>query len=206
MDSTGTDGSSEAPAPARAPERIVVCGLGDVGRRTAELLKGFGAHVVGVDIAAETAGAGEAFDEIVAGDCAGTEILRRAGAESARAILLVTADERSNIAAAFAARSLNPGVRLVIRSAQAQLNRLLADQLGNLVAFEPSEFSAPAFAVAALDDETKARFDLDGSTVRVISRKVRRGDWGDGRRPSELNTLHSRVIAHVSAGEILGDL
>ncbi|MCI4677233.1 NAD-binding protein [Rhodoblastus acidophilus] len=206
MDATPSSGSGEAPTPPRAPDRIIICGLGDVGRQCAELLKEFGACVVGVDVAPPKSMEDAPFDKIVTGDCTKSEILKRAGAETCRAILLVTTDERSNIAAAFAARSLNPRVRLVIRSAQEQLNRLLAGQLGNLVAFEPHEFSALAFAVATLDDETKARFDLNGSTVRVIAHIVKTGDWRHGLRPSELNTLHRRVIGHVSEGKAVGDL
>ncbi|HUO53343.1 MAG TPA: NAD-binding protein [Rhodoblastus sp.] len=185
---------------------MIICGLGEIGRQCAELLKEFGAHVIGIDTVAPPAAKDAPFDEIIIGDCTKSEVLRRAGAEKCRAILLVTSDERSNISAAFAARLLNPQARLVIRSAQEQLNRLLADQLGNLVAFEPHEFSALAFAVASLDDETKARFDLNGSTVRVIAHVAEFGDWCDGQRPSDLNSLHRRIIGHASRGEIIGDL
>ncbi len=97
-------------------------------------------------------------------------------------------------------------MRLVIRSAQEQLNRLLADQLGNLVAFEPHEFSARAFAVASLADATRARFDLKGSTVRVMTHVVEVGDWGDGRTPSDLNGPNRRIVGHVAQGRSLGDL
>jgi Trk K+ transport system NAD-binding subunit len=185
---------------------ILICGLGNVGRQCADLLKEFGSAVVGIDVSPGECADASAFDEIVIGDCTRPEVLKRAGAESCRAVLLVTRDERSNIAAAFAARLLNPKVRLVIRSAQEQLNRLLADQLGNLVAFEPHEFSARAFAVASLADATRARFDLKGSTVRVMTHVVEVGDWGDGRTPSDLNGPNRRMVGHVAQKQSLGDL
>lgn len=185
---------------------ILICGLGNVGRQCADLLKEFGSAVVGIDVSPGECADSSAFDEIVIGDCTRPDVLKRAGAENCRAVLLVTRDERSNIAAAFAARLLNPKVRLVIRSAQEQLNRLLADQLGNLVAFEPHEFSARAFAVASLADATRARFDLKGSTVRVMTHVVEVGDWGDGRTPSDLNGPNRRIVGHVAQGRSLGDL
>jgi Trk K+ transport system NAD-binding subunit len=206
MVSAATDPEHSATALRRRPDAIIICGLGDVGRQCAALLKEFGAKVVGVDMSPPQGADNDAFDEILTGDCTRSDVLKRAGVENCRALLLVTTDERSNIAAAFAARLLNPGVRLVIRSAQEQLNRLLANQLGNLVAFEPHEFSARAFAVASLADATRARFALNGSTVRVVTHLVAAGDWSDGRTPPELNSLHRRIVGHISQGRTLGDL
>ncbi|WP_374546054.1 TrkA family potassium uptake protein [Rhodoblastus sp.] len=198
--------TSDFPPGVRGGDAIIICGLGNVGRQCAALLKEFGAYVVGVDISAQECAETGSFDEIILGDGSRAEVLKKAGAEQCRAILLVTTDERSNIAAAFAARLLNQKVRLVIRSAQEQLNRLLGEQLGNLVAFEPHEFSARAFAVASLADATKARFDLEGSTIRVVTHIAAQGDWSVGRTPSELNSLRQRMVGHVSQGQTLGDL
>lgn len=189
-----------------AASAVVICGLNDIGRQGAALLRGFGARLVGVDAAAPDEADRAVFDEIFRGDCARAEVLKKAGAARARAILLVTADERANIAAAFAARALNPAARLVIRSGQEQLNRLLADQLGNLIAFEPHEFSTLAFAVVALNDETRARFEIGGASVRVLSHLARPDDWSLGRTPAELNSPSRRAIGHFRGAETLGDL
>lgn len=187
-------------------DRIVICGLGGVGRQGAALLRGFGARLVGVDLAAPDEADAALFDEFFRGDCARAGVLKKAGAERARAILLLTADERANIAAAIAARALNPLARLVIRSGQEQLNRLLADQLGNLIAFEPHEFSTLAFAVIGLNDETRARFEIGGASVRVLSHVATESDWSLGRRLAELNSPSRRMIGHFRSQQKLGDL
>jgi Trk K+ transport system NAD-binding subunit len=202
---------SEAPEAPRATQQqtgaIVICGLGRLGLECAVQLKAFGAPVVGISrrggLAAEEA---SRFDRLVTGDCARTETLKSAGAQNCRAILLLTDDPRSNVAAAFAARRLNPRVRIVIRSAQENLNGLLSQQLGDLIAFEPGLFSARAFAVAALADETRARFELKGARTSVVAHRVAPGDWCDGRTPPELHSLHLRVIGHESGGRVLVDL
>lgn len=203
--------TSDAPASAQESrnkaDKIVICGLGSLGLQCAALLKEFGVDVIGVDAAPPPAGVDQgALDQIVIGDCSRSEVLKRAGVAACRAVLIMTTDERSNIAAAFAARRVNPGARLIIRSAQQKLNRLLAERLGNLVAVEPHEFSARAFAVASLGDSTKAKFDLNGTKVQVVTHVVQQGDWRRGRVTADLNSLNRRVIGHVAGGRTLVDM
>ena len=190
---------------------IVVCGLGRLGLECALQLKAFGAPVIGVSRRGVAPDDLPRFDRVVTGDCARTEVLKAAGVATCRAILLLTDDPRSNVAAAFAARRLNPRVRIVIRSAQENLNSLLAEQLGDLIAFEPGLFSTRAFAVAALADETRARFNLTSARANlkertsVVAHRVEAGDWCDGHTPPELHSLHLRVIGHHSGAHTLVD-
>lgn len=194
-----TQGANAQAAKGHAAKAIVICGLGRLGQNCVELLRAFGAPVIGVDKVAPPPDEDfSGLDRIVIGDCASSDVLKKANVDRCRAILILTADPRTNVAAAFAARRLNPNVRIVIRSAQAQLNRLLAEHLGDFVAFEPDRFAAPAFAVAALADETKAQFDLKGTKARVVTHRVQPGDWCDGVAPLDLQSLHLRVIGHVS--------
>ena len=70
--------------------------------------------------------------------------------------------------------------------------------MGNLVAFEPSEFSANIFALASLGDATKALFDIGGAKMRVVRLKIQSGDdWCGGRRLSDLNTASHRILSHA---------
>src|SRR5271165_2169679 len=102
---------------------IVVCGLGALGQSCAFKLKEFGAVVVGVEMISENSlwelpGAAKSLDRLVRGDCREPSVLEEAGITSARTILIVTGDERVNLAAAFAARALNATIRIVVRSRQ----------------------------------------------------------------------------------------
>jgi Trk K+ transport system NAD-binding subunit len=196
-------------APDKSPENhadaFLVCGLGRLGQQCATLLKEFGVRVIGVDISA-TAGQSPAvanlLDAFYEGDCSQSEILTKAGIGRCRAALLVTGDERNNIAGAFMARSLNPQVRLIIRSAQENLNSLLRQQLGNLVAFEPSQFSASAFALASLGDRTQALFEVDGVRVRV-GREIVDSENAQllGQRVFELNNARRRILSVTTQSE-----
>ncbi|MGO9673444.1 MAG: potassium channel family protein [Methylocella sp.] len=194
--------SSTAPQDDRAVA-FVVCGLGRLGQQCVVLLKEFGVSVIGVDQAPSprwrTPNLPGLLDALVVGDCCQLEVLKRAGIARCRTALLLTDDERTNIAAAFAARSLNPDVRLIIRSAKENLNHLLRQQLGNLFAFEPSQFSANVFALASLGDTTQALFEVGDAKIRVARRAIASGeDWCKGHRLADLNTPLRRILSHTA--------
>ncbi|MGO9943468.1 MAG: potassium channel family protein [Rhodoblastus sp.] len=206
---TAPNENSEHHAEEILAEDFLVCGLGRLGRECVAVLKAFGVHVIGVDISAaagQDPSVSNLLDAFHAGDCSHADILKKAGIENCRSVLLVTSDERNNIAAAFIARSLNPRVRLIIRSAQENLNALLRQQLGNLVAFEPSQFSASAFALVSLSDQTQAFFEVEETKVRV-GRSVVEDDEVRiiGRRVYELNNADRRILGVTTESEPVGD-
>src|SRR5262249_22325005 len=93
----------------RAEGAVLVCGLGALGAGCAAVLRRYGVPVRAVDVA-ETSAPGV---DVVRGDCRQPEVLRRAGIEGCRAVVLVTGDARVNVEAALAARRLNAAIRIV---------------------------------------------------------------------------------------------
>ncbi|HEY9828777.1 MAG TPA: NAD(P)-binding protein, partial [Stenomitos sp.] len=136
---------------------FLVCGLGTLGQSCVSMLKSFGAIVYGIDCAEirywEVPDLPHKLDGYWQGDCRQVQILEQANVHRCRAILLVTRDERTNLAAAFAARTLNPTLRIIVRSRQDNLNQLLSRHLGNFAAFEPERLTAIALSAAATGDE-----------------------------------------------------
>jgi Trk K+ transport system NAD-binding subunit len=188
------------------PNFFLVCGLGNLGQYCVSMLKEFGVKVNAIEVAniprLIVPDLQDLVDKLIIGDCRQPKILEQAGIRQCRAILIVTSDERVNIAAAFAARSLNPQVRLVVRSAQENLNELLSDNLGNFVAFEATQLPAKSFALAALSSETKGFFTLENNLLRVVRAPVDVSQrWGTRPQISEINTAHRRVLAHNRAGQ-----
>ncbi len=187
---------------------FLVCGLGNLGQYCVSVLKEFGVKVNAIEVANiqrwEVPELPDLVDKLVIGDCRQPKTLEQAGIRQCRAILIVTSDERVNIAAAFAARSLNPNVRLVIRSAQENLNELLSQNLGNFVAFEATQLPAKSFALAALSSETRGFFTLENRLLRVFRAPVDVSHrWGTHPQIHEINTAHRRVFAHAKAGNPL---
>lgn len=187
---------------------FLVCGLGNLGQYCVSVLKEFGAKVNAIDIADiqkwEIPDLPDLVEKLVIGDCRQLKILEQGGIRQCRAILIVTSDERVNIAAAFAARSLNPNVRLVIRSAQENLNELLSKNLGNFVAFEATQLPAKSFALAALSSETRGFFTLENRFLRVVRMHIDVSHrWNSRRQVDEINNANRRILAHTRAGKPL---
>ncbi|UZQ53162.1 NAD-binding protein [Trichothermofontia sichuanensis B231] len=196
-----------APGPIAAPplDHFLVCGLGSLGEHCVMNLKQFGVEVSAIEQSPpptwEIPELATALTHLVVGDCRQAETLKQAGIDRCRAILLVTSDEQVNLEAAFAARLLNPQVRVVVRSAKQELNQLLAEHLQNYVAFEPTQLSADAFAVAALGNDTLGYFQLEEQFLRVTRQHIPPGHpWCNQRQVQDLNTRRRRVLAHWPAG------
>ncbi|AUT02043.1 potassium transporter TrkA [Nostoc sp. CENA543] len=187
-------------------DTFLVCGLGNLGQYCVLSLKEFGVTVNAIEAVNrqswEIPGLPDAIDNLVIGDCCQTKILEQAQIRQCRAILMVTSDERVNIAGAFAARSLNPDIRLVIRSSQENLNDLLSASLGNFVAFEATQLPSKSFALAALGSETTGFFTLENYFLKVMQVSIDVGHrWRNCWQIYELNTSHRRILTHNRAGE-----
>jgi voltage-gated potassium channel Kch len=162
--------------PNKLVSRFLVCGLGSLGQFCVSALAEFGVEVNAITLTKPTSWdipeVPDVVDELFFGDCRDLALLKKARVQDCRAVLLVASDERINIETAFAVRRLNPDARLVVRSSKEKLNGLLTQKLGNFVAFEPTQLSASAFAIAALDNEIRGFIDLDGYRLRVVKMTI----------------------------------
>jgi Trk K+ transport system NAD-binding subunit len=140
------------------------------------------------------------LEKLIRGDCRQPSVLEQADISHCRSILLVTRNERINIEAAFAARRLNPHIRLIVRSDKQNFNKLLWENLGNFVAFEPTHLSAYAFALTALASEAIGYFTLEGQLLQVIKHRVQAKDsWCNGKAVHRLNLTTRRILSHTAA-------
>ncbi|MGG6297563.1 NAD-binding protein [Leptolyngbya sp. AN02str] len=202
---TAVDSSQPVVSQPVVPSHFLVCGLGRLGYYCVTSLKEFSVLVSAIDIRAPNPVDAEALlrqlESFWEGDCRQAVYLEQTQIQRYRAVMLVTSDERVNIEAAFAVRSLNPHVRLVVRSAKESLNELLSKQLGNFVAFEATQLPTHAFAIAALGNENQGFIDLDGHLLRVVQQTVTpQHRWCDRRFLHELNTTMTRMLSHRAGG------
>ncbi len=179
---------------------FLVCGLGNLGQHCVAVLKEFGVTVNAIDIETKPHWLipNLAIDHLIIGDCRQTTILEQANIHQCRAILLVTSNEKVNIEAAFAARSINPKIRLIVWSAQDNLNEMLTSHLGNFIALQPIKLPAPSFALAALGGQTRGFFSLDNQLFNVVRVHIdAQHRWCNNRQLHELNTSTRRVLSHL---------
>lgn len=187
--------------PSNPADSFLVCGLGALGQHcVAALAERFGVRATAIDRQwprdPEIAHVRDLLADFVEGDCRQNSVLHAARVERCRAVLIVTSDDRTNAETALAARALNPSARLLVRSSQANLNRLLGDRLGNFAALEPTQLAGDAFALAVLSTETIGLFGFGDQRLRAIERPIPAGDGLCGRKLLELNTPSRRLLAH----------
>lgn len=187
-----------------AANRFLVCGLGSLGQHCVAALEEFGAQVTAIDQVVpkewEIPGMKDSLD-LFFGDCRQAKVLEQAGIKECRGILLVTRSEQVNIEAAFIARSLNPHIRLVVRSSKVRLNEILGKHLGNFIAFEPDQLPAAAFALAALGQQTLGCFPVDDYLIRVVKMEI--GSDHPQLTIQEINRPNLRVLCHEIKGKLL---
>ncbi len=188
-------------------DHFIVCGLGSLGQHCVVALKKFGVSITAIEQIEprqwEIPHLPSLLTDLVIGDCRDAEILEAAKIGNSRALLIVTSNEQINAETAVTARSQCSHTRLVIRSGQDNLNQLLEEHLGNFIAFEPTQLSADAFALAALGTETQGFFylkterDSEQQLFRVIKRQIKPTDqWCNQRTLQELNTQKRKLLAY----------
>ncbi len=195
--------TQQAP-PVCVRDHIVVCGLGSLGQHCVAVLKEFGVVVSAIDIVEimdwEINDLPTQVESLVRGDCCQPKILEQAGVPGCRAVLLVTSNESVNIETAFAVRLMNPHARIIVRSSKQNLNQLITTHLGDFLALEATQLSAPAFAIAALGSEMRGFINLAGSLLRVVKVQVNaQHPWCDRKTVNELNSPTRRVLSHIPA-------
>lgn len=167
-------------------DRFIVCGLGSLGQQCVVNLKRFDYDPFEVIITAidQRQIGGWEIDNLpsylakppVMGDCRREDMLRAAGIDQSRAILIVTSNESTNIECAIAARRLNPHIQIILRSSRHSLNTLLSRHLGKFIALDATELPAMAFALAGLGDDIVSVFKIGRHRFRVTEQFVRAGD------------------------------
>lgn len=100
---------------------VVVVGLGQVGLRLCQELRGLGLPVVAVEKSPQAPSVQRAKRlgiPVVIGDGEDREVLERVCLGRARALAAVASDDIDNIAVAVAAHAVAPGVRVVLRAGE----------------------------------------------------------------------------------------
>jgi Trk K+ transport system NAD-binding subunit len=177
-------------------DRFIVCGLGSLGQQCVINLKKFDYDpfeviITAIDQRKITTWEVDDFPRALVqppfvGDCRREDMLRAAGIEQSRAILIVTSNESTNVECALAARRLNPDIQIILRSSRHSLNTLLGRQLGKFIALDATELPAMTFALAGLGDDIVSVFSIGRHRFRVTERFVRAGEARFDQQPVQM--------------------
>lgn len=152
---------------------MLVCGLGAFGQAVLNRLLPFGVPLRLLDLTTpdwRTPGLEEALLPLLTlGDMRKPHVLRLAGAERARSVLLLCSDSGINVEAALQVRLLNATAEIVIRSGSDLdgLGSLLEQRLPGLAVVNPLALSAGALVQALRPGPQLARFEVQGEAFEV---------------------------------------
>lgn len=146
---------------------VLLCGLGKVGWRVLEFLKGTGDPVTVIDTRADASDPRLVGVTLIIGDCRNEQILEQAGASHARGVLIVTSDDLANVSAALTVRRLNPDCRIVVRMFNQNLLASLGNTVRNTAALSVSALMAPMLALAAVTGDSLGAFALDVGSQQI---------------------------------------
>ncbi|HET9082143.1 MAG TPA: NAD-binding protein [Trebonia sp.] len=186
---------------------VIVVGGGDVGTRVAGGLHDLGFDVALIDHDADTRGVAFARNlglPVVIGDAPSERILRRAGVDSAIALVAATSSDIVNLETALQARAMRgEDLRVVLRLFDDDLAQRVSENLGrNVVSRSDSYLAAPAFAAAMLDHKVLRTIAVGRHVLLIADVRVEPGSElaGQPLAALELDRL-SRVLALAEPGK-----
>ena len=148
---------------------IVLIGLGHLGYRVAQRLHEMGENVVVVEInlgTHTTAAARDMGIPVIQADARHPGALEAANIQAARTIILASQDDAMNLQIALRARSLNPGIQVVIRIFDEDFAHSLQEQFG-FIALSATEMAAPVFAAAAAGADVTNPISIEGQQLSL---------------------------------------
>ena len=155
---------------------VLLCGLGKVGWQVLDALKAAGLPVAAADLYTKPDDPRVAGLRYTQGDLRSVEVLKAAGVESARGVVIVTSDDLVNVSTALLIRRLNPDCRIVVRMFNQSLIPRLGAAVRNTVALSVSGLTAPLLVLSALTGEPLAAFKVGDVPQEVVELAVAEGD------------------------------
>jgi Trk K+ transport system NAD-binding subunit len=168
--------------PRRIRDHVVVCGLGAVGLRVAERVLDAGVEVVAVQLTEDPLllSALRQGIPIVIGDARFPTTLREAQAQRARAVIVVTRDDLTNLETALMLRREFPNARVVVRMYDQQLARQARDLVPDVAVLRAAALAGPAFAAAALGPRVRGTLEHADRLYAVAEAIVQPTTAADG--------------------------
>lgn len=181
----------------RMNEHVIVCGLGHVGIRIVESLRGLGISVVAIERKPDESFA-QAVEKlgvpVMYGDARRDELLVEAGVRRARAVVCATDDDLTNLEVSLDAKRENPNIRVVMRVFDQRVAGKIGDALDLEETFSTAALAGPLVALQAISDGVLGAYRLPSGDLRVdIEISAPSPWWGKNVAACE-DELDGRVV------------
>lgn len=147
----------------------ILAGLGHLGYNVIQNLKGMNQQVAVIEQnpSADLITAVQRLDvPIIHDDATRETALQAAGVKRASSIILCIQDDTLNLKIALKARSLNPEIRVVMRTFDDDFAKALSAQFG-FIAISGTGLAAPAFAASATDSDITRPISIEGESLSL---------------------------------------
>jgi Trk K+ transport system NAD-binding subunit len=157
-------------------KHVILVGLGHLGYRVALKLHEMGEQIAVIEFNADTDTLNVVRNfgiPVIHEDATRQVSLEAANIKDARTIILASQNDAMNLQIALKARSVNPGIKVVIRIFDEDFAHALQDQFG-FIALSATEMAAPVFAAAASGVDVTNPISIEGqllSLARLIVSK-----------------------------------
>jgi Trk K+ transport system NAD-binding subunit len=186
-------------------DHFVVIGVGKVGYQVVKGLLELRESVVTIEMACGAPLLGELFDKgvpVIQGNARMATVLEQAGVKQARAVIITTSDDLTNLDAAITARDLNPGAKVVLRLFDETLATKVAGAF-LMPTISTSQVAAPAFIAAATGRKVYQGFQLAGQQVHLTDLTVCPTGRLVGQMVSEIQAdKRVNIVMHQSSAGV----
>lgn len=150
-------------------KHVILVGLGHLGYRVAVKLHETGEQLAAIEFNANTdtlSAVRELGIPVIHDDATRQAALEAANIKNAKTIILASQNDAMNLQIALKARSINPGIKVVIRIFDEDFAHSLQNQFG-FIALSATEMAAPIFAAAATGTDLTNPISIEGQLLSL---------------------------------------
>lgn len=150
-------------------KHVILVGLGHLGYRVALKLHEMGEQIAAIEFNADTDTLSVVRNlgiPVIHEDATRPSSLEAANIKDARTIILASQNDAMNLQIALKARSINPGIKVVIRIFDEDFAHALQNQFG-FIALSATEMAAPVFAAAASGVDVTNPISIEGQLLSL---------------------------------------
>ncbi|MGF1578910.1 MAG: potassium channel family protein [Gemmataceae bacterium] len=183
-------------------DHFILCGYGRIGARVLKYLRATEGQIVVIDNREYGRDPQLQGVRYLKGDFREESVLREAGVEKARGVLIVTSNDLVNMSTALLVHQLNSPVRIVVRMFNQQLIPRLGRAAENITALSTSALVSPMLAVIAQTGESLGGFSVsDGRRLRVAEITIRASSPLRGVALKDLvGRYHVHMLGYLERG------